>query len=92
METLIHADIFFFVTTIVVVVIALVVLIALIYLILILRDIRDLSRIIRHEGAEIAEDVATIRQELRHDIRTGSSGILALIGFFTKLFKHRKKK
>ena len=92
METIIHADIFFFVTTVAVILISLVFIIILAYVIVILRDIRALSRIIRREGSEIAEDVAVLRQELRHDIRSGSSSILALIGFFTKLFKHRKRK
>jgi hypothetical protein len=90
MQTLIHADVFFFITTIAVVVLAAAFLVASIYLIVILRDIRELSRIIRKEGEEIAEDVNRLRQEMRQEIRAGSSSAVALFGFFRNLFMRRK--
>lgn len=96
MQSLIHADIFFFVTTIVVVAVALVLIVILIYIAVILSDIKKLSRIIRDEGAGIADDVRAFREEVkeeaRHSMRNSPSTAAAILGIIATLFAHRKKK
>jgi uncharacterized membrane protein len=89
MQTLIHADIFFFVTTIVVVLVAIVLIVILIYIAIILADIRQLSRTIRKEGAEIAEDVDMLRQEFRHEVHQGASAASSFFRFIQGLFKKK---
>jgi len=63
-DSLIHADTFFFTTTIVVVLVALGILIALFYLIRILRDASRLARGIREEGDAISADVGRVRRSV----------------------------
>ena len=57
MEHLVHADIFFFISTIALSLISIVLIIALIYVVVILDDIRKLSDRMRKEGEEILDDV-----------------------------------
>ncbi len=92
MNTLIHADIFFFVTTIVFVVIGILIAIALAFLIYILKDMKEMSRIIRREGTEIAEDMDMVRQELRQAVRAGSSNFGAFIAFLGSFMRYRKSR
>ena len=61
MQTLIHADIFFFVSTIALVIISISITIALIFVILILKNLRQLSETVNAEAGHIAEDMKDIR-------------------------------
>lgn len=61
MNTLIQADIFFFVTTIAVILIALLFLVAVFYIILILRDIRKVSKVFRKSGQVFAEEIVNAK-------------------------------
>lgn len=63
-----HADIFFFVTTIAVVVVALFFTIALIYLIVILKRVRDIAEQVKEETILFREDVHELRDQVK---RTG---------------------
>jgi predicted Holliday junction resolvase-like endonuclease len=94
MQTLIHADIFFFVTTIVIVLVAIVFIIVLIYIAIILADIRELSRTIKKEGAEIVEDVHVFRQEVKEEakysMKNNSSTVAAFFNLIANLFARRK--
>ena len=94
MQTLVHADIFFFITTIAVILLTIVFVVILVYIVVILKDIRELSRIVRREGAEIAEDVHNIRteikDEMRYEARSGTSSAAAFLNFIATLFAHRK--
>jgi ABC-type multidrug transport system fused ATPase/permease subunit len=94
MQTLIHADIFFFVTTIAVVLVTLVAVIVLIYIIFILKDIRELSRTIKKEGQEIMEDVHVFRQETKEEakysMKNNSSTAAAFFNLIANLFARRK--
>ena len=91
MQTLIHADIFFFVTTIVVVLVAIVLIVILIYIAIILADIRQLSRTIRKEGAEIAEDVDMLRQEFRHEVHQGASGCKLVLPLHPRFIQEEER-
>ena len=94
MQTLIHADIFFFITTIAVILVTLVSVIILIYIVIILKDVRELSRIIKREGTEITEDMHAFRQEvkeeMKHSIRNNQSSIAAFLNLIVSLFARRK--
>jgi uncharacterized protein YoxC len=88
MNDLIHADIFFFVTTIAVVVVGLVFTIALIYLIQILHRIRDVVGQVREETVLFREDV----HQLRDSVRSEGFKIKNLLTFFNHFTKSRKSK
>jgi len=94
MQTFIHADIFFFITTIAVILVTLVSVIILVYIVIILKDVRELSRIIKREGTEIAEDVHTFRQEvkeeIKHSLRNNPSSVTAFLNLIASLFARRK--
>jgi len=94
MQTLIHADIFFFVTTIAVVIVAVVLAVVLVYIAIILADIRELSRTIKKEGAEIIDDVHAFRDEVkeeaRHSARNSSSTVAAFLSFISSVMVNRK--
>jgi hypothetical protein len=67
MDTLIHADIFFFVTTIAVVIVTLLLAIALIYLIKVLNRIKNIAEQIREETVLFREDVHDLRDSVRRE-------------------------
>ena len=94
MQTLIHADIFFFVTTIAVVMVTLVSVIVIIYIVIILKDVRELSRTIKKEGEEIIEDVHVFREEVKEEakysMKNNSSTAAALFNLIANLFARRK--
>ena len=94
MQTLVHADIFFFITTIVEVIVAGVLTVVLVYIAIILSDIRELSRTIKKEGAEIMEDVHEFRQEIKEEatysMKSNSSTIASFFALIASLFAHRK--
>jgi hypothetical protein len=66
MDTLVKADIFFFITTIAVVVFLVCAVIVTIYLIQILKDIKILSARAKDEGERIFDDIRTVRENI-HD-------------------------
>jgi Na+-transporting NADH:ubiquinone oxidoreductase subunit NqrC len=94
MQTLIHADIFFFVTTIAVILVAFVAVIILIYIVIILKDIRELSRTIKKEGEEIIQDVHIFREEVKEEakytMKNSSSTTAAFFNLIANLFARRK--
>ena len=65
METLIHADIFFFVTTIAVLMVTAVFVVVMIYAVRILRDVQHIIRRIREESDFIMEDIEELRTRLK---------------------------
>ena len=92
MDTLVHADIFFFVTTIAVVVVAAVLAVALVYLVRILNDVKRIAEQVREETILFREDIHDLREQVRHEgLRL--RGFLDLItGFFGKKKTSRSKK
>jgi hypothetical protein len=87
MDTLIHADIFFFVTTIAVVVVGLVFTIALIYFIKILGDIKEVTGQVREETVLFREDLGN----LRSDIRREGFRLERLLSFFRTMLKWKNR-
>lgn len=87
METLIHADIFFFVSTIALVVISIGIIVALAYLIRILRNVSDVSDKVKEEGSEIIADV----KELRTEIKKEGFRMNYVRRFFNRLLGRRTK-
>lgn len=70
-ESILKADIFFFVTTIAVVVLTILVSIVLAYAIAILRDVQVLARRARIEAHELLDDLGDLRRGVRDGIETG---------------------
>ncbi len=87
MRTLIHANIFFFITSIFVIVLTLILGIAGAYVILILRDMKEISKKVKTESEEIIEDVKELREKIREE-GVGLRNIGRLFGLFSK----RRKK
>lgn len=83
MNTLIHADVFFFVTTVAVIVVGAVSTIALIYLASILSDIKEVTRQVKEETILFREDI----KGLRSDIMKEGFRVERLVMFFRNLFK-----
>jgi uncharacterized membrane protein len=67
MDTLIHADIFFFVTTIAVIVVTALLVIVLIYLIRVLRQVEEIGKEIKAEAVLVREDIHGLRENIRRD-------------------------
>ena len=67
METLIHADVFFFITTIAVIVVALLIAAGLFYLVRILRDIQRIADLVRGAAEKLAGNVASWGEEVRNE-------------------------
>jgi uncharacterized membrane protein len=90
METLIHADIFFFISTISIVLITIGIVISLVYIIRILRNVSDVSDKVKEESTEILSDV----KHLRGTIKQEGFKMSYVFGFFKNLFgrKTRSKK
>jgi len=66
-ESLIHADIFFFISTIALVVISIGLCIALFYAIKILRTVREIAEKVQKESEEALNDIRRLRHELRDE-------------------------
>ena len=86
MEDLIHADVFFFVTTIFIVVFTAFILVASVYVIGILKDLREISRKAKTEGEEILVDVKNLRENVKRE----GANLKQISRFFSSLFKKRK--
>lgn len=80
MNSLIHADVFFFVTTIVVALIGIVGVIASIYIVGILRNVKTISDRIKKEGLEIVDEIS----EWRSHISKSGFGLGTLFMFIQK--------
>jgi hypothetical protein len=87
METLIHADIFFFVTTVVLIVFSIGVIIALIYVIKILHNVFHVSVKVKEESDEILSDIKT----LRGNVKSHGFSVKYIKAFISKVFKRKKK-
>ena len=86
MDTLIHADIFFFVTTVVVIIVGIALTVALIYLAKALSDIKEITKQVKEETILFREDIG----ELRGDIKKEGFRIERFMMFLKNLFKKTK--
>lgn len=82
MQTLIHADIFFFITSIAVVVLALIVLIAVLYVVRILHSVRYIVDKIKKESDHVTEDIAELRGKIKEGGAKFSTVARTLAMFF----------
>lgn len=85
MESFIHADIFFVVTTASVILLSIGGIIALVFIIKILNNIHKISRVIHTESNLITEDI----HELRETAHRGNLTAGDIFHFFRNLFKRR---
>jgi hypothetical protein len=83
MDTLIHADIFFFVTTIVVVIVGIALTVALVYLVKVLSDVKAITKQVKEETILLREDIG----ELRGDIKKEGFRAERFFMFIKNLFK-----
>ena len=90
METLIHADIFFLISTIILVIFGILGIIISIYITKIIIDIREISRIARNETSDISGDIHMIRREVHGELSRGSSVVVSIIKIIRGLFRRRK--
>ncbi len=86
METLIHADIFFVVTTAAIVLLTIGFIIVFVYVIKILHRLHEISEIVRTESDLIAEDVHVLRSKMRSGTFTWTS----ILHFFKAIFGRQR--
>ncbi len=87
MSSFIHADIFFFITTIVVICLAVALLILLIYAIASVRTLFRISKTIETETNNVVHDVETLRHDLHRRHARLKTRLMFLKRFFRRLFK-----
>ncbi|MCR4322563.1 MAG: hypothetical protein NUV61_00545 [Candidatus Azambacteria bacterium] len=87
METLIQADIFFFITSIFVILLTAGFAVALFYVIPILKDMRHLSALAREEGDKLAQDIDALRTAAKEEGTKARS----ILDYFLTLFIKRRK-
>lgn len=86
MNTLIHADIFFFITTIWIVVISAIIAVILVYIAIIFNDLRHISRKVREGSENLADDL----DEWRASVKAEGFKLQNIFKYFTHLFSKRK--
>ena len=86
MNTLVHADLFFFVTTVFVGILSLSTAIAMYYVIGILRDVKQLSAILKEEGERIGGDLAHLHLVAREE----GSKLRAMLGLLLAFGRHKR--
>ncbi len=93
MDTLIHADVFFFVTTIAVVVITIALTVFIIYLVKVLNNVRKIAEAVNEETALLRRDIADIRSEVRKrgERAAGAMDWLERLLGITKKSRSKKK-
>lgn len=85
MNNLIHADIFFFITTIIAVILGILFIFVLYYVISILRKFKQIAEKIKQESDNVAEDIENLRAKMKEDGLKFSF----LVGMFSKILKFR---
>ena len=88
MDTLIHADIFFFITTIWVIVLSAIFAVILWHVCYIVSDLRHISRKIREGGDTLSEDV----HDLHTVLRAEGANVNGIWKYLKHLFSHRQKR
>ncbi len=87
MDTLIHADIFFFVTTIAVVVITIALTVLIIYLVKVFRNVRKITDMVSEETVLLRHDMS----DLRSEIRARGARATGAFDWFERFFGTEKK-
>lgn len=88
MEEIIHADIFFFVTTAVLVIFGIIGLVVGIFLIIAVKNIKDLTKTLKEGGeklvADVTEDTSVIRKGVKKYGRTAGKFATIVFGEYIK--------
>lgn len=106
METLIHADIFFFITTVFVVIVGTGIALVIAHCLPILKNIRRISEIAKNEAEKLAQDIEGIRSTVKEetdklvrDIDDARSAVKSegdrakmIVRYFFSLFPKKPKK
>ena len=88
MNSLIQADIFFFVTTIVTIVVGILIAVALTYLVFMLRDLKHIAHTVRTGADILADDV----NDLRGNIKRKGAKVKSMIDFSKKVYQRGNAK
>ncbi len=88
MNTLVHADIFFFITTCSVVIISIILAIALVYAVMVAKNIHYVVTKIKEESDHISEDIAHARMKIKEQ----GAKITTLMAFFKNMASFRSAK
>lgn len=91
MNTLIHADIFFFITSIAVVLLTVVLLIVGYYAVGIARDIRFIVARVREGVTDLEKDFEALRTQAKFEGARVRMLVDLVLGFFEKKFRSRPK-
>lgn len=86
MESLIQANIFFFITSVAVILLTILGIVLLVYVVLILRDFRGVSSKVREETDLIAADIDSARAHIKEK----GASLGSTIDFFRELGKKQK--
>lgn len=81
-DTLIHANIFFFITTIAVILITLLLILILVYVVKIVRAFSYIANTLKKESENVAEDIAELRGRVREETEKVSNLWKFATGFF----------
>ncbi|HVV39293.1 MAG TPA: hypothetical protein VHD31_03120 [Candidatus Paceibacterota bacterium] len=84
MNEVVHADIFFFITSLAVLCITIGILMVLYYLIPVARDLREIVGKIRKAGDEVEKDFEALRANLREEGTKGKTILNLVFGFLTR--------
>lgn len=93
MNTILQADIFFFISTILLAAATVVFIVAIVYVIKILKEARSIAALVRREGERIAADIDTFRDNLREE-GMSPSGVFSFVSGLVKkgkAFGQRKR-
>jgi hypothetical protein len=91
MDTLIHADIFFFVTTVAVVIVGIALTIALVYLANVLSDIKEITKQVKEETILFREDIKDLRGDIKHEGFRAERFFIFIKNLFKKTNTRSKK-
>lgn len=88
MESIIKADIFFFITGMAITIFTIGMIIAMVYVIRILNDMKRISKTMLKESDKFANDIDSLREAVKSE----GAKARTIANFFLKLFAHRRKK
>ena len=92
MNQLVHADIFFFISSIALVLLTIALLVVLWYLILILRDVRDIADTAKDISGKVGEDFESVRADIKRKMKTARSIPGFILKFLTRFVSPSKKR
>lgn len=95
MDSLLKADIFFFISSIGIIILFIILIVALWFAIRFLRHAEYIAKKIRHESDNISNDLAEIRADIKEKVfesKLGIGSLLGAVGGFFGGFSKKKKK